>query len=81
MSACSMGALCCHRSPCAYLDEDNEEKERAAEELADVYEQLATLRAEVETLRDALRIAIEALDAADMPHTADAIRAALEDRT
>lgn len=35
--------------------------------------------AEVEALRDALRIAIEALDAADMPHTADAIRAALGD--
>lgn len=34
---------------------------------------------EVEKLRDALRIAIEALDAADMPHTADAIRTALGD--
>lgn len=33
--------------------------------------------AEVEKLREVLRIAIEALDAADMPHTADAIRAAL----
>jgi Lar family restriction alleviation protein len=34
---------------------------------------------EVEKLREVLRIAIEALDAADMPHTADAIRTALGD--
>lgn len=37
------------------------------------------LRAELAAVREALRIAIEALDAADMPHTADAIRTVLGD--
>lgn len=54
MSACSMGAMCCHKSPCAYLDEDDGEKERLREELVDVYDQLANLRDELAAAREAL---------------------------
>lgn len=61
MSACSMGATCCHKSPCAYLDEDEEEKEWLREELADVYDKLTTLRAELNAHKLHLDAAASAL--------------------